>query len=298
MRSLHHITAILLFCCLSIPTSAAVADSIPELPLPAVPPTLKAPTERANYIITHFWDAMDFNDTQRSHHTVFIEQNFSNFISVFPYAADSARHMAVQTLLKKAEADSTAYALLRDVTEKYLYEPESPLLSEDYYMIFLEQYIADAHLDRYVLLRLHRQLDATRKNRPGMTAADFAFTTREGDTTTLHQIATDGDLLLMFYDPDCDHCTETVAELQASEATTQAIANGKLKVLAIYSGDDHNLWQQTATAMPANWIVGYENGTLQDKGSYVLRAMPTLYLLDQHKKVLMKDAQPVFFIKR
>ena len=267
---------------------SAVADSIPELPLPNVPTTLRTPTDRANYIIQHFWDAMEFGDTIRSHNRMFMEQNFSNFISVFPYAEEEARKHAVEILLGKAETDSTGYVLLKDVTEKYLYEPNSPMLSEEFYILFLERFIQSPILGEQGTLRLYRQLDAARKNRPGMTAADFAYTTREGNKTTLHLTNTDGELLLIFYDPDCEHCKEVMSELQAEKT----LSDGSVKVLAIYSDEDHELWKRTAGLLPKEWTVGYDGGTLQENGSYVLRAMPTLYLLDREKKVILKDVQP------
>ena len=267
-------------------------DSISELPLPQVPATLQKPADRANYIIAHFWDAMDFCDTLRSHDKNFMEQNFSNFISVFPYANEQAQRVAVNTLLNKAEANTTAYTLLRDIAEKYLYETNSPMQSEDYYILFLERFVNSTVWGDYGTLRLRRQLDAAHKNRPGMTAADFAYTVRQGTSATLHDTDADGNLLLIFYDPDCEHCKETMNELQADQTLSKSVISGKMKILAIYSGDDYDLWKRTATTLPANWTVGYEPGTLQENGSYVLRAMPTLYLLDHDKKVIQKEMSP------
>lgn len=243
---------------------------------------------------------MAFADTVRSYNRAFMEQNFSNFISVFPYADEEARQAAVGVLLEKAEADSAAYALLRDIAEKYLYEPHSPMHSEDYYILFLERFVNSTVLGEYGTLRLRRQLEAARKNRPGMVAADFAYTTREGNAATLHKTVGEGDLLLMFYDPDCEHCKETMEELRANEMLSSAVASGRLKVLAVYSGDSHQLWKQTAASLPADWTIGYEAGVLQENGSYVLRAMPTLYLLDRNKKVVLKDVLPeqLFYLLR
>ena len=273
-------------CCLRL----LLASAGDLLPLPEVPPTLQKPADRADYIISHFWDAMDFRDTLHSCDRGFMEQNFANFISVFPHAGEQARQAAVATLLGKAEADSTAYVLLKDIAEKYLYELDSPMLSEDYYLLFLEHFANAPILGEYGTVRLRRQLEAVRKNRPGMTAADFAYITREGNTTTLHKTATDGDLLLIFYDPDCDHCRETMAAIQQSEQLGRMIADRHLSVLAIYSGEDRDLWKRTAASLPASWAVGYDSGALQEEGTYVLRTMPTLYLLSRDKQVLHKDA--------
>ena len=68
----------------------AVSDTLPRsgyvLSLPDVPPSLTAPEERAAYIIAHFWDGMDFGDTLRCRDRAFMEQNFVNYLSLFPHA--------------------------------------------------------------------------------------------------------------------------------------------------------------------------------------------------------------------
>lgn len=263
-----------------------------ELPLPDVPDSLRTPYDRAAYITEHFWDAMDFRDTLRSRNTDFMEQNFSNFISVLPFADKSARRMAVGTLMLKAEADSTAYVLLADIAESYLYNPISPMLSEDIYMLFIEQLVSSPILGKYGTLRYRYQLDAILKNRPGTIAANFTYTTREGSITTLHKTHTDGYLLLIFYNPDCEHCEDLLALLQSDERLNRMIADKRMTVLAVHSGDAYARWEETAGWLPEDWSVGYESGLMQENGSYVLRAMPTLYLFDRNKRVVLKDAQP------
>ena len=52
---------------------------------------LTASEERAEYIISRFWDGMDFADTLRSRDRQFMEQNFVNFLSLFPHARQEAR---------------------------------------------------------------------------------------------------------------------------------------------------------------------------------------------------------------
>lgn len=278
----------------NIKNHKTAADTLTELelPLPNVPTTLRTPETRAAYIINHFWDAMDFRDTIRSHKRNFMEQNFANFMSIFPYSGKQEQQKAVNTLMQKAEADSAAYAMLVDISEKYLYEPNSPMLSEDYYILFLEQITKSQILGRYSNIRYHRQLDAARKNRPGMITADFSYTTREGKTSTLHNTDIKGQLLLIFYDPDCEHCKETMEILQQEKLLTRMVADKRLSILAVYSGEDYNLWKRTASSLPNEWIVGYDSGLLQENGSFVLRKMPTLYLIDSNRKVLLKDAPP------
>ena len=89
-----------------------------------------------------------------------------------------------------------------------------------------------------------------------------------------------------------------MSELQADKTLSNAVSSGKIKVLAVYSGDDYHLWKRTAASLPASWIVGYEAGVLQENGSYVLRAMPTLYLLNCNKEVVLKDASTIQLLQK
>ena len=125
-----------------------------------------------------------------------------------------------------------------------------------------------------------------------MTAANFSYVTRDGKRRSLRDTKVNGSLLLIFYDPDCDHCKEIMAELQANGTLSAAIVGGRMTVLAVYAGEDRELWQETAPSLPERWIVGLDTSDLEEKGLYVLRAMPTLYLLDSDKKVILKDVLP------
>ena len=265
---------------------------VEELPLPAVPDSLRVPVERANFVVEHFWDAMEFRDTLRSHSNDFIEQNFANFISIFPIADQNSRTLAVGKLMEAAEVDKESYLLLAEVAEKYLYDPNSPMLSEDFYILFLEKLVDSPLAGDYGAIRYRYQLEAALKNRPGTIASDFAYITREGRSFMLRSTPADGALLVIFYDPECDHCTDILLTIHNDASISAAIAEGRLTVLALYAGENRALWERTAPSQPEEWRVGYVMSDILGTERYVLRALPTLYLLDADKRVLLKDAPP------
>lgn len=88
---------------------SAQQNKIQDLPLSVTPSTLCIPHERAAYLWVHIWDDIDFADTLRSHHPAFMEQNFVNFLSLFPHAQAEARIMAVKSLMQRAEVDETPF---------------------------------------------------------------------------------------------------------------------------------------------------------------------------------------------
>ena len=69
------------------------------------------------------------------------------------------------------------------------------------------------------------------------------------------------------------------------------ISKGQLKVLTIYPDEDVALWRSHLNEMSKEWINAYDKGqVLSMEGRYHLASIPSFYLLDQDKKVLLKDA--------
>ena len=161
--------------------------------------------------------------------------------------------------------------------------PESELYDEDEFCNILRQALASDILGEADKMRAEYRLEIAAKNRPGTPAADFKFESRDGKTKSLHSLQTDKPILLLFYDPDCDHCMETIADLKKRGIS------GMADVVAIYAEEDRERWEETAEALPQEWTVGYALDPIQDDETYVFLSSPTVYLLDRDKKVLLKD---------
>ncbi len=266
-----------------------------ELPLPEVPASLTQTDERAAYVTEHFWDAMDFADTLRSHNKMFMEQNFVNFASVFPYTADDALSRAFATLLTRASVDEGALQNVCDLAEKYLSEPDSPLRNEEHYILFLEEQLQLPTLSADDRLRPTLRLQTAKKNRLGTKATDFTYKARDGRRSTL--MNTPGRrLLLVFYDPACSHCTDILSGLRRSDVLSGRIADGDVSVLAVYTEGDADLWEQTKDSLPQEWTVAMDESGIVDNVLYDVPAMPVLYLLAGDKTVLLKDPTPEMLI--
>ena len=274
LRCLFGLIVAMMLVCAPTPCTAG---SLPEIPLPSVPSELRDPQARADYIIEHFWEQAD---SLGAYTRQAVEQAFSNFISVFPIASADARVKAVGALMDKASASRDDYAMIAEIADIYLYTFDSPIESEDYYILFLREITASPVLSDDEKIRYAAQLEDALLNRPGNIAADFEFDTRDGRHTSLHK-EIKSRTLLIFYDPDCSHCRQVLARLMAEPIDAD--------VIAVYSGDDRSLWEMTADQLPDGWTVGYEDGTLQEDGVYVLRTLPTLYLIGPDKIVVEKD---------
>jgi len=256
------------------------------------PPVLFTnPQDIAGYIITHFWDKFDFTDTTYCYtpYDTITEQAFVDFFIHFPYATYDKVSEGAKKLLDASEIDVVMYNYFFKLAEKYFYDPNSPYRNDEYFIPFLEQVIASTNVMDEYKIRPQHLLQLAYRNRPGAKAEDIVYTTASGKTDRLYNLPASYTLLI-FFNPDCHECKITTEQLKSSPVISATVASGKLKVLAVYPDEDLAIWRNHLNDFPASWINGYDKAlTIRNNQSYDLKAIPTLYLLDENKIVILKD---------
>ena len=280
-----------LLLCMAMGIGAGMAQGGMEFPYPQIPTMMTEPQQRATYLLMHYWDNVDFNDMKLVANDDFMEQGFVNYLSVLPIVDALTAERSVEAMMKRAEVNGVAYKKLVNISEKYLFEPNSPMVSDEMYIMFLNQVLKTSVLSKVEKSRFEYQHRVVMKNRVGSVATDFIYMDKDGKTGSLHQLKAE-ETLLVFYDPECDNCAEIIEKLRYNRVLNSKIMSGKLRVLAVYAGDNRALWEQHLAKMPTNWLVGRAVSKIQPLGLYVLRAMPAIYLLDKDKKVVKKEAVP------
>lgn len=267
--------------------------------LPLIPDSLTTPQERGNFLTAHFWDRMNFSDTALSLDTAFMEQGFADFLAIAGAADEDALRRGMRILVKRAAVSTETLAFMTHIAEKYLYEPNSPMLNESMFIIWGNELVASPEIDETNKIRMHEQLRIAKKNRPGDKATDFRFVDREGKTAKLSEWITAGtetETLLIFYDPDCENCKEIIKDLSMSQTLAQLQNSGQVRVIAIYPGADKALWKKKLDGMPAGWTVGIATEDIEEEEKYIFPAMPVIYLLDGNGRVKVKDLSATSFL--
>lgn len=255
--------------------------------------TIEEEKSQASYEILHYWDSFDFDDTARIHRPDITEQAFVDFINILPKYDSVTIRNSIENMLQQAQLqDSTnnVYRHLLKLSDHYLYDPNSPFRNEELYIPVME-YILQARLsDDATKQRTEFNLKMILKNRLGRVASDVTYTIANGSSSNLYAIESPYTILY-FYNPDCNACKEATAFLKTSKRINELLQNRKLSILGVYTDADLTLWKKHLNEMPSNWIVGYDKGQqIEKRKSYELRAIPSLYLLDKDKRVLLKDA--------
>ncbi len=139
------------------------------------------------------------------------------------------------------------------------------------------------------------QREMIHKNRIGTKSADFVYTLPNGDWKRMRAFKSNY-LILFFTDPICSVCAVVTKEINDSEILNKVFAHNSfnrnmLTVLSIYPGSNVELWRNELASMPEkNWVHAYDNGMLLTKKRvYDIQAIPTIYLLDENKRIILKD---------
>jgi thioredoxin-related protein len=198
-----------------------------------------------------------------------------------------------QTEVTSRPTDSSLFHERMMALQKKYADPNSPFRDEQEAIKIYDSILASPWYSAAEKQAIQHTLKLAQQNRIGSVANDFTFYTPEGTAKKLYAIKSPYTLLY-FYNPECNACKEMKAALVASSIITQKLHAGTLKLVAIYIDTDLSIWRTHLPYLPKEWIHGRdEEQYLWKNKVYDLRAIPTIYLLDKNKKVLLKDCTSI-----
>lgn len=265
-------------------------------PAPDIPIVLNTEEERLNYLTLHFWSNYDFADTTLVYNRDITEQGLVNYLSLLKREGSELKDIqnSLEKFCRLMECHDDARKVFMDWMDEYLYDPNSPMYDEKLYSYYLKSMLGSAVLDDASKESLQFKLSLISRNNKGDKATSFDYTLPDGKKQTLDQTPVNNNrLLLVFYDPECPHCNEIMQQMLTDKELVSAVVSKRLTVLAIYTEGNQKAWKDNIRTMPKNWIIGTDHEQIKENALYDLKAMPSLYLLDRNKRVLLKDASYV-----
>lgn len=259
--------------------------------LPAIPDTLQTVESRSSYLVAHYWDRFSFADSlQFMNQPEMVEQAVVDYVDLFRLVPAAEAENSLSALMDQASVTLNGFLFFYNTLEKYLYDATSPMRNEALFIPVLQKMMASNKLSDDDKLRPAMLLKSVSKNKVGSMAADFSYTKPDGSQHRLSEVQTPL-ILLLFFDPECDDCHQVIMRLEKTDVLNQLTADRQLTVLAVYPGENKRLWQTMAQHMLPTWEIGMdESQTIYNKELYDILGFPSMYLLDQHKTVILKDA--------
>jgi len=259
--------------------------------VPNLPKDADTPEKKAEFIIKNYWQNFDFSDTTFIHQPQVTEQIFADYVNLLGQVPVTLAEEGVDVMMKKAEAKNEMFVCFATLCEKYLYDPNSPVRNEELYLKVLDNIFATKCLDDIHKERYKHQHKVALRNRVGHKATDITYKLFSGKKGNLYSIKADLTLIY-FNNPECNDCGVVKDNLAHSEVINDLLNKGKLKLLSFFPDKDLSVWNNHQADYPSSWINGHDSKgeIVKDKEIYDLKAIPSLYLLDSQKNVLLKDA--------
>jgi len=259
---------------------------------PEIPKNIDTPEKKADFIIRNYWQNFNFEDTTLVHRPQITEQAFADYVNILRQVPLELAGDGVEIMMKKADANKAMFVCFATLCEKYLYDPNSPVRNEELYLRALDNILATKRLDDIHKERYKHQYKVALRNRVGHKATDLSYTLFSGKKGNLYSIKADFTLIY-FNNPECNDCGVIMSNLANSTVINDLLNKSKLKLLAFYPDEDLSVWNRHLGNYPSLWINGHDsNGEMvKDKEIYDLKAIPSLYLLDAQKNILLKDAR-------
>ena len=282
------------------------AEQFTALPFPdiTVPSMIQDRNEVVKYMAEHWWDRL--TDTKRDYpcdSTLVsgvlrgdVEQKFANWTVVlesveYSHAVKSVNRLFDRVLeCERKDTASNVFDVMTQIMEKYLYDPNSPMRNEDFYGPYVDRLSKCEFIDEGMRQAYAFDAKMCTLNRVGTKAADFRFSDAKRKIRRLYDIKSDY-IILFFSNPGCTACMDIINALKSSPQVTSSIASGKLAVLNIYIDEDLKAWREYMPIYPLEWYNCYDpDYVIRTDVLYNVRAIPSLYILDKDKNVIMKDA--------
>lgn len=301
LKSIFILAALLLAGCRERKAEHFQALPFPDVQLPSM---ISGQQEALEYMAVNYWNGMTDPSRNYPSDSVLVsgvrrgdvEQKFADWTSMMEYAGPGVWSKAVGNLYDRAlacerkDTASQVFETFVDLFQKYYYDPNSPMRNEDVYYHFVSRYASYEGLTDVEKAKYEREARLCALNRIGTMAADFRFADRRGRIMNLYDVKAEMTLLF-FSNPGCEACMQIINVLRDEPVTASKVAEGKLAVVNVYIDEDIRAWRDYMPVYPEQWYNGFDpDHVLRSNEIYAVRAIPSLYLLDAEKRVIMKDA--------
>lgn len=270
-------------------STAVASTELMSLNSPNIPVVFTTPEDRGGYLVEHYWDNLNLSDTTITYNKDMLEQKWVDYIDLLPRFAQNNAVDLLREFYCSIQQNNILYPIFTDLADKYLYSKDSPFQNDAYLVPILEVMLSKDGLDTIDAQHIQFKLDIASKNNPGLLAQDFAYTKLNGSVARLSQLKKEYTLVFLF-NPECNFCLRDAKKLGQSLIIERLIKSKRLDLLAICVEQSVDSWKDYVKNWPQYWIHGYDtNQVITTDNLYDLRAIPSFYLLDKDKKVILKD---------
>ncbi len=277
---------------------AALLNAMKEPPYPTKKPVTRQDSlDNYNFYKAHYWDGITFMDERIIRTPFFLPKVERYYREVMPQDADSIIADADYKLLLARSAPEMYKFLLNWLTDEYI---NPKYMGQDKVFVHLfEKYHSQkltSWLNEKQMETITRRAYMMMSNLIGEQAANLEMLDSTGKSTPLYEVKADYTVVI-FWDPTCGHCKETVPKIDSIYKASWKAKN--VKIYAVLSEDQKPLWVNYIKEHHlGDWVHVYQTKEMEKaaadaqrpsyKQLYDVIMTPTLYLLDKDKRIIGK----------
>lgn len=272
---------LILFILTTISSSALANDTYFQYP--QAPENLTSLSERANYVVEHFWDKCNLKSAFSSRDKM--AKAFRDYVTYMQFASKDTTIMSINKLIKEVQKKPKNMLTLTQIAEETLYGDSALFWSDELYLYFTNAVINTKKLSKADKARYEHHTKILTNSMKGSKLPNFEFETPEGKKLQFDSINAPA-IILFFNDIDCTDCSLAKVRMAADINLNKLIDKGVIKIVSIYPGKSNEEWINEAKNYPKNWVVGACDDIYD---LFDLRVTPTIYQLDDRHLIMAKN---------
>lgn len=250
---------------------------------PQAPENLTTLSQRANYVVEHFWDKCNLKSAFSSRDKM--TKAFRDYITYMQFAAKDTTISSINNLIKTVQKTPKNMLTLGEIAEETLYGDSAMFWSDELYLYFANAVINTKKLSKAEKARYKHHSTVLTNSMVGSKLPNFTFTTPKGEKVEFDSVNAPA-IILFFNDIECADCQLAKVRLATNINLNKLIDNGVIKIVTIYPGEPSKEWENEVESYPNNWIIG-ANEDIYDM--FDMRTSPTIYQLDDKHTIIAKN---------
>ena len=250
---------------------------------PQAPENLTTLSQRANYVVEHFWDKCNLKSAFSSRDKM--TKAFRDYITYMQFAAKDTTISSINNLIKTVQKTPKNMLTLGEIAEETLYGDSAMFWSDELYLYFANAVINTKKLSKAEKARYKHHSTVLTNSMVGSKLPNFTFTTPKGEKVEFDSVNAPA-IILFFNDIECADCQLAKVRLATNINLNKLIDNGVIKIVTIYPGEPSKEWETEVESYPNNWING-ANENIYDM--FDMRTSPTIYQLDDKHTIIAKN---------
>ena len=250
---------------------------------PQAPESLTTLSQRANFVVEHFWDRCNLKSAFSSRDKM--ASAFRDYVTYMQFASKDTTITSINKLIKEVQKKPQNMLTLAQIAEETLYGDSALFWSDELYLQFTNAVIKTKKISKADKARYVHHTKILTNSLTNTKLANFEYESLSGEKFQFDSINAPA-IILFFNDIDCTDCQLAKVRLATDLNLNKLIDRGVIKIVSIYPGEASEEWKMEASNYPQNWIIGACDD-IHDM--FDLRVIPTIYQLDDSHKIIAKN---------